>query len=123
MGARGNSGAIMCEWLGGLTGVLGEGDEADGAEVARAMSAASDAARQAVLRPVEGTILTVASAAAEGATRAAEDSAPLVSVLQEARPAAREALARSPDVLPVLAPAGVVGPGGGGCARLPGAAR
>ncbi len=67
MGARGNSGVILCQLLRGLTGVLAEGDEdADGPALARGLAAASDAARQAVLRPVEGTILTVARAAARG---------------------------------------------------------
>src|SRR5579863_6069719 len=63
MGARGNSGVILCQLLRGLTGVLSEGGEdADASTMAAGLTAASDAARQAVLRPVEGTILTVARA-------------------------------------------------------------
>jgi hypothetical protein len=114
MGARGNSGVILCQLLRGLTTVLAEGDEVDGATVARALSAASDAARQAVLRPVEGTILTVARAAADGAGNVAHDGAPLVAVLEGAREAAGDALAHTPDLLPVLAQAGVVDAGGAG---------
>ncbi len=78
MGARGNSGVILCQLLRGLTGVLAEGQgEVDGPGLARGLAAASDAARQAVLRPVEGTILTVARAAAEGAEQRARSGAAL----------------------------------------------
>ena len=118
MGARGNSGVILCQLLRGLTNVLAETEEVNGAELARALSAASDAARQAVLRPVEGTILTVARAAAEGAEHAAGEGAALVSVLEEARRAAGAALAHTPDLLPVLAQAGVVDAGGAGYVLL-----
>ncbi|HVA03671.1 MAG TPA: DAK2 domain-containing protein [Acidimicrobiales bacterium] len=115
MGARGNSGVILCQLLRGLTGVIAEGDEdADGPALARGLAAASDAARQAVLRPVEGTILTVARAAAEGAEQRALDGASLVEVLDASHRAAAEALARTPEQLPVLAQAGVVDAGGSG---------
>jgi len=114
MGARGNSGVILSQLLRGLTRVLGEGDAADGSRMARALVAASDAAREAVLRPVEGTILTVARAAGEGAQRRAEDGAGLVDVLATGRQAAAVALARTPEQLPVLAQAGVVDAGGTG---------
>ncbi|HXQ90422.1 MAG TPA: DAK2 domain-containing protein, partial [Acidimicrobiales bacterium] len=115
MGARGNSGVILSQLLRGLTGVLAEGTEdADGPDLARGLAAASDAARQAVLRPVEGTILTVARAAAEGAEQCAAGGALLVDVLEASRRAAAEALARTPEQLPVLAQAGVVDAGGSG---------
>ncbi|MGA2519662.1 MAG: DAK2 domain-containing protein [Acidimicrobiales bacterium] len=117
MGARGNSGVILSQLLRGLTGVLAEegeeGEEATGAAVTRALTAASDAARQAVLRPVEGTILTVARAAADGAGCAPEGAA-VVAVVEAARRAAAEALAHTPEQLPVLAQAGVVDAGGAG---------
>jgi DAK2 domain fusion protein YloV len=118
MGARGNSGVILCQLLRGLTGVLAEGDEAEGSVVARALAAASEAARQAVLRPVEGTILTVARAAADGAAQAAGGGAPLVDVLESARLSAAEALAHTPEQLAVLAQAGVVDAGGAGYVLL-----
>jgi hypothetical protein len=115
MGARGNSGVILCQLLRGLTGVVAEGDEdADGPALARGLAAASDAARQAVLRPVEGTILTVARAAAEGAEQCALGGASLVEVLDASHRSAAEALARTPEQLPVLAQAGVVDAGGSG---------
>ena len=115
MGARGNSGVILSQLLRGLTGVLAEGPvESGGPEVARGLAAASDAARQAVLRPVEGTILSVARAAAEGAEQAAAGGGALLVVLEAAHAAAAEALARTPEQLPVLAQAGVVDAGGSG---------
>ncbi|HZU80897.1 MAG TPA: DAK2 domain-containing protein [Acidimicrobiales bacterium] len=114
MGARGNSGVILSQILRGLTGVLAGDETADGRVVAQALTAASDAARQAVLRPVEGTILTVARAAGEGAGAAAEGDATLIGVLEGARTVAAEALARTPEQLPVLAQAGVVDAGGTG---------
>jgi hypothetical protein len=121
MGARGNSGVILSQLLRGLTAVLVEGAEGsqdaggcDGPELAQGLSAASDAAREAVLRPVEGTILTVARAAAEGAEHSASEGAPLVGVVEAARQWAAEALARTPEQLPVLARAGVVDAGGSG---------
>ncbi|MTA12951.1 MAG: DAK2 domain-containing protein, partial [Actinobacteria bacterium] len=67
MGARGNSGVILSQILRGLTGTLRDAGEATGARVADALAAASAAAYQAVLKPIEGTILTVARAAADGA--------------------------------------------------------
>src|SRR5579863_8220521 len=115
MGARGNSGVILSQLLRGLTAVLADGGEGvDGATLARGLVAASDAARQAVLRPVEGTILTVARAAAEGAQRAALDGAGLLAVVEASRLAAADALAHTPEQLPVLAQAGVVDAGGSG---------
>jgi len=115
MGARGNSGVILSQLLRGLTGVLAEhGEVADGPCLARGLSAASDAAREAVLRPVEGTILTVARAAAEGAEQAVLGGSALIEVLEQSRRSAADALARTPEQLPVLARAGVVDAGGSG---------
>jgi len=114
MGARGNSGVILSQLLRGCTQVLAAATEVGPAEVARALGAASEAAREAVLRPVEGTILTVAHAAAVGAEQAIAAGAKLTGVLEMARKAAAEALARTPEQLPVLAQAGVVDAGGTG---------
>jgi DAK2 domain fusion protein YloV len=114
MGARGNSGVILSQLLRGFAGVLSEAPEVSAGVLSRALAAASDAAHQAVLRPVEGTILTVARAAGEGAGAAAESGAGLVEVLEKARDRAAEALARTPEQLPVLARAGVVDAGGSG---------
>ncbi len=114
MGARGNSGVILSQLLRGLAGVLSTTPAPGPVELARALRAASDAAEQAVLRPVEGTILTVARAAAEGAEAAAGHGGDLVAVADAARVAAGEALAHTPELLPVLAQAGVVDAGGAG---------
>jgi uncharacterized protein len=114
MGARGNSGVILSQLLRGFTGVAAAVDAVDGEVMARALRGASDAAVQAVLRPVEGTILTVARGAAEGAEQVAVQGARLVDVLEGARQASAEALARTPELLPVLKQAGVVDAGGSG---------
>jgi hypothetical protein len=120
MGARGNSGVILSQILRGLTEVFRDLDTADAPAVVSAFRRASDAAYQAVLRPVEGTILTVVRETAEAAeTKAtAEPAAPLVDLLDAAHQAARAALERTPDLLPVLKEAGVVDAGGAGFALL-----
>jgi uncharacterized protein len=117
MGARGNSGVILSQLLRGMCERMGAaGESGVGAAVlADALAHASDLARRAVVRPVEGTILTVAAAAAEGATAGAgEDGATLVDTLERAHLVAADALARTPEMLPVLAQAGVVDAGGTG---------
>ena len=114
MGARGNSGVILSQLLRGMGERLGgAGEDGVGPELlADAMAHASELARRAVVRPVEGTILTVASAAAEGAADGSGVS--LVGVVERARGVAADALARTPEMLPVLARAGVVDAGGSG---------
>ncbi len=114
MGARGNSGVILSQLLRGLSGVLSQYPVVDGPALAAALTAASVASYEAVGRPVEGTILTVGRAAAEGASLAADSGATLVEVLDAARDAADVALAHTPEQLPVLAEAGVVDAGGAG---------
>jgi uncharacterized protein len=114
MGARGNSGVILSQILRGACEVLRAGEQADGPVVAQALEAAADAAYGAVMRPVEGTILTVARATAAGAAGAAGEGLSLVDVLDRARADGADALARTPELLPVLAEAGVVDAGGTG---------
>jgi uncharacterized protein len=113
MGARGNSGVILSQLLRGMSERMGAAGEAGvgPAVLVDAMSHASELARRAVVRPVEGTILTVATAAAAGA---ANNGSSLVGVVESARGEAADALARTPDMLPVLAQAGVVDAGGSG---------
>ena len=109
MGARGNSGVILSQMLRGL--IQGFSDEkVDATQLAAGLVRADVLARQAVARPVEGTILSVARAAAEGA----QGSSSLESVVHGARDAARVALAHTPDQLAVLKQAGVVDSGGTG---------
>ncbi|MGR3935712.1 DAK2 domain-containing protein [Streptomyces sp. BRA346] len=116
IGARGNSGTILAQLLRGMADVLaenaggtGSGDEADG--LRRALRRAVDLAYLAVAHPVEGTVLTVAVAAAEGAERATGD---VGTVARAAYEGARAALQATPGQLDVLARAGVVDAGGYG---------
>ncbi len=117
LGARGNSGVILAQIVRGVAGVLGETAEGDAltAEiVGRALRAASDEAYAAVSHPVEGTILSVARAAAESAERAVAAEEGMVSVIESAVSAAHAALALTTDQLPALREAGVVDAGGQG---------
>jgi uncharacterized protein len=112
MGARGNSGVILSQLLRGMAERMAAAGEAGvGPDVlVDAIGQASELARRAVVRPVEGTILTVAAAAAAGAA----SGSGLVGVVESARGEAADALARTPEMLPVLAQAGVVDAGGTG---------
>ena len=117
LGARGNSGVILSQMLRAfvrqLAAATAEDRRAD--VMATAMAAATDASYAAVGTPVEGTILSVARAASEAALEAArEPSARARTILSAAAAAARLALARTPEQLPVLAQAGVVDAGGRG---------
>jgi hypothetical protein len=117
MGARGNSGVILSQLLRGMTERMAEAADpgVPAKLLADALGHAADLARRAVVQPVEGTILTVASAAAEGAaTGAGGPDSSLLHVIEAAHAAATEALARTPEQLPVLARAGVVDAGGAG---------
>jgi len=114
MGARGNSGVILSQILRGLVGTLKGASEGTALKVAEALKAASAAAYLSVLRPIEGTILTVVRESADAAHAAAEDGQTLVGVLRAARLAGKSALDRTPDMLPVLKDAGVVDAGGAG---------
>jgi DAK2 domain fusion protein YloV len=114
MGARGNSGVILSQILRGASSVVADAGGLDAASVAAALAAASTAAYQAVMRPVEGTILTVVREASEAAVTAADGGADLVAVLEAAKARGVDALARTPDMLPVLKEAGVVDAGGTG---------
>jgi DAK2 domain fusion protein YloV len=114
MGARGNSGVILSQILRGLSGRLSKAASHTATEVAEALSAASTSAYQAVVKPIEGTILTVVREASEAARQAAADGTGLAGVLRAARDAGRSALDRTPEMLPVLKDAGVVDAGGAG---------
>jgi DAK2 domain fusion protein YloV len=116
LGARGNSGVIVSQILRGMADSFAGTVAIRGAELARALREATDAAYAAVARPVEGTVLSVVAAAAEGAGRSRSDN--LVTVARAAARAAAEALARTPQQLPVLAQAGVVDAGGRGLCLL-----
>jgi DAK2 domain fusion protein YloV len=116
LGARGNSGVIVSQILRGMADTFAGGVAVRGSELARALRTATDAAYAAVAHPVEGTVLSVVAAAAEAAGRIRSDD--LVVVARAAARAAAEALARTPQQLPVLAHAGVVDAGGRGLCLL-----
>ncbi len=118
IGARGNSGTILAQLLRGMAQVLASDDapaHADGPGLGRALRHAADSARQAVAHPVEGTVLTVASAAADAAaTVAGAADRDCGEVARAAYEGACAALAETPDRLDVLRRAGVVDAGGRG---------
>ncbi len=120
LGARGNSGVIMSQLLRAGAEQLLRGDPGDpGQLLAESLTRAADAAYDAVATPVEGTILTVARAAATAATEAVDEApveptARMGAVMRAAAAAAREALAHTPEQLETLARAGVVDAGGRG---------
>ncbi|GGY03499.1 DAK2 domain-containing protein [Streptomyces anandii] len=121
IGARGNSGTILAQLLRGMAQVLAAGGDSahtDGHGLRRALLHAADSARGAVAHPVEGTVLSVASAAAEAATAAEGDCA---AVARAAHRGALEALAATPGQLAVLERAGVVDAGGRGLVAVLGA--
>jgi DAK2 domain fusion protein YloV len=120
LAARGNSGVIASQIVGGLCDEVidHDADVVDAALLAACFERGAAAARRAVAHPQEGTILTVADAGAAAARRVADDGGDLGAVCTAAVDAAREALARTPEQLPALARAGVVDAGGAGCVLM-----
>ncbi|MCU1373354.1 MAG: Dak phosphatase [Actinomycetia bacterium] len=118
MGARGNSGVILSQILRGLATTFAESETCDGARLADGLVAAAAGAYGAVMRPIEGTILTVIRELSEAAKATAGGGASLVEVLDAARVAGHDALARTPELLAVLKEAGVVDAGGAGLLLL-----
>ena len=114
MGARGNSGVILSQILRGFTLSLQNTKEIKAADIAAALNTGVEIAYKSVLKPVEGTILTVSRKAAEAAVNAAETAQTIDEVLTAAIEAGRVALEHTPDLLPVLKEAGVVDAGGRG---------
>ncbi|WP_432774323.1 DAK2 domain-containing protein [Brevibacillus gelatini] len=114
MGARGNSGVILSQLFRGFSKAVNGKDEVNARQFADALKSGVDAAYQAVMKPVEGTILTVAREAAEMAVRAARTSDDIVSVMEKTYEQAQAALLRTPEMLPVLKEVGVVDSGGQG---------
>ncbi|MEV1011613.1 DAK2 domain-containing protein [Streptomyces sp. NPDC049881] len=114
IGARGNSGTILAQLLRGMADVLAAGPEPAGPDtLRRALRHAARSAYEAVAHPVEGTMLTVATAAADAAATA-PGGARTADIASAACDGARHALAATPDHLQVLADAGVVDAGGSG---------
>ncbi len=118
MGARGNSGVILYQILAGLAERAQDAADLDGRILARGLSRAAELAYGAVINPVEGTMLTVIRAAAEGAELAVQSDVDLTAALDGAYEAAAEALRRTPEMLDILRQAGVVDAGGSGLVML-----
>ncbi len=114
MGARGNSGVILSQIIRGLADGLNSKDQFSARDLAFALTKARDMAYKAVMKPVEGTILTVVREAAEAAEAAAKNHDNFIYVLTKTVDAARESVARTPTLLAKLREAGVVDAGGQG---------
>ena len=111
MGARGNSGVITSQLFRGFSQSVKDKDELDGAALAAAFQSGVEVAYKAVMKPVEGTILTVSRGAAIGAKKKAESTNDAIEVMRAALEGAKTALAKTPDMLPVLKEVGVVDSG------------
>ena len=121
LGARGNSGVIFSQILRGLAQGLEKKQTFSALDLALALDEAQRLAYRAVIKPVEGTILTVVRETAEAAMTSAKRGDDLVAMMQEAIIAARQSVAHTPDLLPTLKQAGVVDAGGQGfCTILEG---
>jgi DAK2 domain fusion protein YloV len=114
MGARGNSGVILSQIMRGFAGTLKHQADVQGVKFAEALQAATTGAYEAVLKPIEGTILTVCRESADAAKSSADAGGSLVDVARAARAAGKLALDNTPEQLPVLKDAGVVDAGGAG---------
>jgi DAK2 domain fusion protein YloV len=117
-GARGNSGVILSLLFRGFSKGLEGMDEVGGADLANALGIGVEAAYKAVMKPTEGTILTVSRVASEHGKAAAEKNDDVVYVWSAICQGAEEALAQTPELLPVLKKAGVVDAGGKGLCRI-----
>jgi len=117
-GARGNSGVILSQLLRGFTKIAGDYETLDTMIVSIALDKATETAYKAVMRPKEGTILTVAKAMSNKALEIYEDVDDIQEFVKEVLDAGDKALARTPELLPVLKQAGVVDSGGQGLMEI-----
>ena len=114
MGARGNSGVILSQLFRGMTQHIADKSEIDAKECAAAIQNGVSIAYKAIIKPVEGTILTVAREAAEAGVKAAENTTSIIEVMDAIYLEAQESLKRTPELLPILKEVGVVDSGGQG---------
>jgi len=114
MGARGNSGVILSQVWRGFARALDHQEHMDGASLVRALAAGRDTAYKGVVRPVEGTILTVAKDIAHAAEGVLVETDDPLEILVRVLPFADESVQHTPELLPVLKEAGVVDSGGKG---------
>jgi DAK2 domain fusion protein YloV len=118
MGARGNSGVILSQILRGVSTSLADKDTFTAAEFAAALQEGAKLAYRAVIKPVEGTILTVARESAAAAQASAAHGGDLPAMLGDTVAAAKAAVAKTPDLLPILKQAGVVDAGAQGLTSI-----
>nr|WP_161898650.1 DAK2 domain-containing protein [Enterococcus sp. CU9D] len=114
MGARGNSGVILSQLFRGFSKQVVTVDELNATQLAQAFTHGVETAYKAVMKPVEGTILTVARVAAEFGERKAAETEDVIEVMKAVVSGGKRALAKTPDLLPVLKEVGVVDSGGQG---------
>ncbi|MED3964717.1 DAK2 domain-containing protein [Niallia taxi] len=114
MGARGNSGVILSQLFRGFSKSIEQKDSITAQEFANALQFGVETAYKAVMKPVEGTILTVAKDAAKKAVQSAENNTDITVVMADVVKEAKASLNRTPDLLPVLKEVGVVDSGGQG---------
>jgi DAK2 domain fusion protein yloV len=114
MGARGNSGVILSQLFRGMSQHIADKKEVNAKEFADAIQNGVSIAYKAIIKPVEGTILTVAREAAEAGLKAAENTTSVVEVMEAIYVEAQASLKRTPDLLPILKEVGVVDSGGQG---------
>ena len=114
MGARGNSGVILSQLFRGFSKAVVGKDVITGEELAQAFTNGVETAYKAVMKPVEGTILTVARESAKRGVRKLETSNDIIEVMGSVLRGAEKSLAKTPDLLPVLKEVGVVDSGGQG---------
>ncbi|MCM3739087.1 DAK2 domain-containing protein [Oceanobacillus luteolus] len=118
MGARGNSGVILSQIFRGFAKGMGSKETLDAKDFAEAFDAGVATAYKAVMKPVEGTILTVAKDAARAAVEAAETETEIIALMEKILSEAKASLKRTPDLLPVLKEVGVVDSGGQGLVTI-----
>ncbi|HLR10782.1 MAG TPA: DAK2 domain-containing protein [Sporosarcina sp.] len=114
MGARGNSGVILSQLFRGFSKAIENEAKIDGKQFADALQYGVETAYKAVMKPVEGTILTVAKDAARIGVEKAEETTDMIEVMEAVVAEAKRSLDRTPDLLPVLKEVGVVDSGGQG---------
>lgn len=114
MGARGNSGVILSQLFRGMSQHIADKKEVNAKEFAEAIQNGVSIAYKAIIKPVEGTILTVAREAAEAGLKAAENTSSVVEVMEAIYFEAQVSLKRTPELLPILKEVGVVDSGGQG---------
>lgn len=118
MGARGNSGVILSQIFRGFARGMGDKEELTSKDLAEAFEAGVETAYKAVMKPVEGTILTVAKDAANEAVEVAKGEDDIIALMEKVLKEAKASLKRTPDLLPVLKEVGVVDSGGQGLVTI-----